>query len=470
MKKLPIGAALAALAAAGCAALTPTTPEPPAPADRNELLGLAIPRYQLEPDYLVKYGLVAPTDNRQVFSSYGTVAGPIPGLTADQLAAFHRGGEFFSKVFTPVEGQGPLANSNSCGICHQAGGIGGAGHEVAIRMALVDKTDPNWMESAAGYYDMPELGGPVQQGEGGILEPLPDQGQVNGLVAKLAAEGKRVGSYVVTSLRTTPTIAGNGLLSAVPDATILAREALAKPFGIKGHANRLSGQLGDLSLDGRVGKLGHKAQLPDNQAFFADAAQQELGLSNVFNPYENALNLPAVRVANPEVLGDQVDDSEAFCAGMAPPRPAEADAAGQAAFTKAGCAVCHYPGYTTANSVGQLPPHLQPYFAALGRKPVPSYTDLLVHRMGRTLGDGFKQGTALGSEWRTAPLWGVRFKTGFLHDGRATTIPDAITMHKGPGSEANQVVDNYLGTNALPGAANLTATEREALVRFVRKL
>jgi CxxC motif-containing protein (DUF1111 family) len=90
--------------------------------------------------------------------------------------------------------------------------------------------------------------------------------------------------------------------------------------------------------------------------------------------------------------------------------------------------------------------------------------------MGRQLGDGFKQGSALGSEWRTTPLWGVRFKTGYLHDGRATTLPDAIEAHKGPGSEANQVIDNYLGINTLPGAANLTPGEREALVRFVRKL
>jgi CxxC motif-containing protein (DUF1111 family) len=32
---------------------------------------------------------------------------------------------------------------------------------------------------------------------------------------------------------------------------------------------------------------------------------------------------------------------------------------------------------------------------------------------------------------RTAPLWGLHHRTKFLHDGRATTITDAIHMHGG---------------------------------------
>ena len=42
-----------------------------------------------------------------------------------------------------------------------------------------------------------------------------------------------------------------------------------------------------------------------------------------------------------------------------------------------------------------------------------------------------------------APLMGLRFFTGFLHDGRAATVNDAIAAHKGEGSEANDSVARF---------------------------
>ena len=45
------------------------------------------------------------------------------------------------------------------------------------------------------------------------------------------------------------------------------------------------------------------------------------------------------------------------------------------------------------------------------------YSDFLLHDMG-ALGDGIVQSGAQGNEMRTAPLWGARVRTSFLHDGR----------------------------------------------------
>ena len=53
-----------------------------------------------------------------------------------------------------------------------------------------------------------------------------------------------------------------------------------------------------------------------------------------------------------------------------------------------------------------------------------------------SLGDGIEQGLARGNEMRTAPLWGLRLVTAFLHDGRAATIADAILAHDGQGRAA----------------------------------
>ena len=39
---------------------------------------------------------------------------------------------------------------------------------------------------------------------------------------------------------------------------------------------------------------------------------------------------------------------------------------------------------------------------------------------------------------RTAPLWGLRARTAFLHDGRASTVGDAIRAHDGEGAKARE--------------------------------
>jgi CxxC motif-containing protein (DUF1111 family) len=448
---------------------SPSPAGPPAAATPEEL-GLSLPAYQRDGEgYFETLKLTAPDADRRIQSSYGAITGPIPGLTAAQTAAFHQGGELFSKSWRAQEGLGPLFNSNSCASCHQAGGIGGSGHEDVQRMGLANEFDPDWKVNSAQFYPMTELGGPVQNGGEPDGEPEPDAVAVNALVDSLAMNGIIVGRQVVRSERITPTVAGNGLLSAVPDATILARASLSKPFGITGRANVLSGNLYDIPLSGRVGRLGHKAQLPDNESFFADAAMQELGLSNPHNPFENVTNAPAIQVAQTDIDVAGANAFMAFCSGLAPTKPAEIDAEGRQAFYKAGCAVCHYSGYWTAATPQTMPPRLQEFYDALGNKPVPGYTDLLVHKMAKQMADGFVQGSATGAEWRTAPLWGLRYKAAFMHDAEAYTLEDAIAFHQGEGSEANEVVANYQGLGSDP-AHNLTQTEREALIRFLKKL
>jgi CxxC motif-containing protein (DUF1111 family) len=95
----------------------------------------------------------------------------------------------------------------------------------------------------------------------------------------------------------------------------------------------------------------------------------------------------------------------------------------------------------------------------------PVYTDLLLHRMGAGLSDsmpaGVLDGTAGPEDWRTAPLIGLRFAKTFLHDGRAKTLEQAIALHRGVGSEANDSVDRFDA---------LSASDRQALLDFVASL
>ncbi len=89
------------------------------------------------------------------------------------------------------------------------------------------------------------------------------------------------------------------------------------------------------------------------------------------------------------------------------------------------------------------------------------YTDMLLHDMGEGLADGRPVGDASGTEWRTAPLWGIGLtevvngNTFYLHDGRAHSLLEAILWHGGEAQAARDAVV------AMPPA------ERAALLRFL---
>jgi CxxC motif-containing protein (DUF1111 family) len=102
--------------------------------------------------------------------------------------------------------------------------------------------------------------------------------------------------------------------------------------------------------------------------------------------------------------------------------------------------------------------------AALRNQKIWPYTDLLLHDMGPGLADGRPDYLASGSEWRTAPLWGIGLipavngHSFLLHDGRARNIEEAILWH---GGEAEIPKESF---------KKLNQSDREALLKFVESL
>ncbi|WP_037584485.1 di-heme oxidoredictase family protein, partial [Stigmatella aurantiaca] len=90
--------------------------------------------------------------------------------------------------------------------------------------------------------------------------------------------------------------------------------------------------------------------------------------------------------------------------------------------------------------------------------------DLLLHDMGPGLADGRPDGIANGQEWRTAPLWGLGLTqtvlpySGYLHDGRARSLEEAILWH---GGEAERSREQF---------RKLPVSDRNALVKFLGSL
>jgi CxxC motif-containing protein (DUF1111 family) len=250
-----------------------------------------------------------------------------------------------------------------------------------------------------------------------------------------------------------------GLVDAVPDATFqaLAQQQAVSVRGIVNMVTKLSptGQ-----PDGQaVGKFGWKAQVPSLRQFSGDAYLNEMGITNPQFPNENCpQGDPAacpVLACNPRPgLNDDGEGVEKFTDFMtflaAPPpdpaaNPLDVKAGGQL-FQNIGCASCHQPTLTGPNPVD---PSQQVTFQP--------YSDFLLHDMG-SLGDGITQGQATGQLMRTAPLWGVRVIERFLHDGRATTLEQAILEHDGQAKPArNRFKD-------------LTPSDQKLLIAFLKSL
>jgi CxxC motif-containing protein (DUF1111 family) len=78
--------------------------------------------------------------------------------------------------------------------------------------------------------------------------------------------------------------------------------------------------------------------------------------------------------------------------------------------------------------------------------------------MGPELADAVDEIGTGRSVWLTKPLWGVGSTDPYLHDGRATTLDEAIRLH---GGEAAAVRDAYLA---------LGEAERAELVAFLQNM
>jgi CxxC motif-containing protein (DUF1111 family) len=237
---------------------------------------------------------------------------------------------------------------------------------------------------------------------------------------------------------------GAGLVEAIPDEVILALEDPEdrNEDGIRGRAARVTDIV---SGNERIGRFGWKSQHATLLAFSGDAYRNEMGITNDLFPQEmaNGVEPERLRVCSPkrgvEDIRDRrtrmrgIDNFTNFMKFLAPvPRgsgfPGSSVTAGEGVFRSLGCTSCHVPVLTTGWNANPL----------FDRKPVPLYSDLLLHDVGT--GDGILQAAAGADELRTPALWGLRFRRPLLHDGSAATIRDAVLRHAG---EANRTIENY---------------------------
>jgi hypothetical protein len=346
----------------------------------------------------------------------GKYGEPVPGLTSDEVARFTAGRKAFIKLQTIGTGLGPVFNEPFCSDCHDSPpAIGGTNQHFETRFG---RREPD-----GGFDTLASLGGPL----------LHDNaiGRVDGGYT-FVPEVVPSEATVITSRRTQP-LFGLGLVDVTPDSVFVAlaeTQALSAPEAAGRTATVIDLSTGQPA----VGKFGWKAADATLFDFSGDAALNEVGITSPHFPNEvcpqgdcSALAFnPDPGLNDPD--GQKVASFTDFMRFLGPPpAPQLVDevAQGSQVFEALGCAVCHVPTLVTG-------PNAVVAFDQVAYHP---YSDFLLHDMG-TLGDGIDQGDANGNEMRTQPLWGLSFQGRMLHDGRATTLTDAITAHEGQGAAA----------------------------------
>jgi CxxC motif-containing protein (DUF1111 family) len=296
------------------------------------------------------------------------------------------------------------------------------------------------------------------------------------------ANGLRSPNYVFSngtpsqfSARIAPQLVGVGLLEAVPEATILEwlDENDDDTNGISGRASVV---IDPQTNEKRLGRFGFKAATFSVKHQSASALNTDIGvMTNMMPSPDCGSQQSDCGDTGAELSDDNLNKLVKYVSllGVGARRDYNNEV-GETLFAEAGCAQCHRPSMRTSA--------YHP-LEELRNQTIYPYTDMLLHDMGSGLADNLAEGSASGAEWRTAALWGLGHaenvmlgdskgndtislareandvnRIGYLHDGRARTINEAILWHGGEAQAAKTVYEN------------MSQIDKNALLAFLQSL
>lgn len=363
--------------------------------------------------------------------------GPVNGLTYEQNRQFLAGDVAFNdEIFSPATGLGPIFVATSCGSCH-AGDGKGTPFTTLVRFGQTDSTGNKYLH----------LGGPQLQNRA-----------IPGFQTEVIPNG------ATSSKFTPPANTGLGFLELVSDEDILS---MSDPEDSNGDGISGVPSFGYLPefitpnsnavvKNGKyIHRFGKKAAAYNLLHQTVNAYNQDMGITSTFTPHDVYSGFSI----DPEVSDKTVRDVVFYLQTLkAPIRRDSANpinVLGNNLFSQINCSGCHTPQLQTGYSS----------VSALSNKTIYPYTDMLLHDMGNDLDDGYTEGFAKTSEWRTPPLWGLGLSPNsqggqyfLMHDGRAKSIEEAIMMH---GGEAKLSKDKF---------NLLNESEKSAIIHFLKSL
>jgi CxxC motif-containing protein (DUF1111 family) len=359
----------------------------------------------------------------------------------------------FEKVHDPSTNLGPLFNATSCVACHQNPVSGGASQITELR---VGHRDDN------GNFVNPTV--TINDG----LNTVGGRSLINDRATCAQAQEHVPESENIRTLRAVLNTLGDGFVEAIDDNTLIAI-AQGQPALSDGLIQGEVIHVPVLEAPGqtRVGRFGWKNQHSSLLSFIADAYLNEMGITSRLKPQDSTTVCKTTQ--DPEDQPDSIGlaDIDHFAqfirSTQVPPRDtviaATPDAqAGQKLFESVRCNTCHVESITTAAAGTPINGGAITVQPALAGKVIHPFGDFLLHDIGT--GDGIVQAGPqdTAEKMRTAPLWGLRTKSRYMHDLKSLTLEAAIARHKG---EARGVIHHF---NAL------TSTQQQQLITFLRSL
>ncbi len=392
---------------------------------------------------------------------------PIDGLNDEQYDKFILGKSFFRipwveapSATTARDGLGPLYNANTCANCHPSNGRGTLYNKNgSFARSLIPKPsyDPIYGSQIAinGIHGVKyEAKTDIKFEE--IKVAFPD-GEIDTLLKPIYGlkdlQYGPLDEKTVLSFRLAPSLNGLGLISQISDEDILKNEDPDDKDGdgISGRANFI---YSPITKKQELGKFSWKANITSLKHQIADAANNDMGLTTSYYQNENCTKFqeecnkaPKARDAI-DLTDQRLEAIQFYLEKRKTYSQKLTKNKGYEIFKKIGCVNCHMDSFETNTGIKFTP-----------------FTDLLLHDMGEGLADGKIEGKASGSEWRTAPLWGLSLhekinnkKPRLLHDGRARTFQEAILWHDG---EAKKAKETYM---------NLKKEDRKELLEFLKEV
>lgn len=136
--------------------------------------------------------------------------------------------------------------------------------------------------------------------------------------------------------------------------------------------------------------------------------------------------------------------------------------AGSTTVSSIGCVLCHSDLLRTTTSQA----------GSLNNAQFHPFSDFAIHTMDSSLADGVTQGNANGSQFRTAPLWGLGQRLFFMHDGRCSDLLCTINAHAPNAGTSSSNCTAAMGEacQVIVLFNNLNSTQKEDVLHFLRSL
>jgi CxxC motif-containing protein (DUF1111 family) len=407
--------------------------------------------------------------------AFAAIGDPITlNMKKQETNFFNTGKPQFNRVWGMLEGVGPVFTDGSCQRCHNQGALGGSS---ARLLTFFGKINPD--------QSFDPLDGSLGDNEGGLLL----QPRSNQAFLPNCPQGGEVVPTDANAVenRAAPATFGFGLIDALSDQTLQDQATFEQnnyqADGIHGVAGAVPTYYS--FAQHMIGRFGRKAQFANLVEMAAFAFAHDLGITNPLFQVEDlpqgqpidtscTENSNVPNNTNTGSGGHGMFALSHFMRYLAPPDPlaclaGTSCAQGQTLFSTIGCDKCHNPSYTTPSNVTVPTDTLGTTIksVALSNIKLNLYSDLLLHDLGKAdtgvIPAGYiNTGVASATMWRTTPLWGLHYRTNFMHDGKSTTFDAAILRHSdGVASEALSVVNAYKG---------LTLSDQQALWAFLGSL